>query len=444
MEKRQVQALKIIYRNNDFETFLSLISKVKEPCVFGKTAALIVMKSHENMAFASLVSSIDKSIKFAATRFIIFYHLRKGMLRTVGLYNKLSKAKCTKEILINYLLAMRSEFATWEFVATQEQQVIDGYWQQCDVNISDTAAPHFQFQLEQLLLYSRFISAVYLCAHVNDGVATEMLVTVLLRLATKEAKDPEKLDTYHITHLFELIYKREDYKIEEILKLEWLYAELLTGHSSHQRPKQLFKELSTNPKFFVELITYAFPPEDPELKKQALANISQEALMARAKKAHKLLDDWSTVPGHTIDQENGNQLDGEQLRKWVDDARLLAAEQLRLKYADIFIGKILAKYPENNIYWPPDIVAEIIENIDSQQIRSNFSTTVTNKRSSTSRSPFAGGQIERNNAAYFRVFENCHRLIHPVTAKIFENIALRYDVQARQEDNEALANDLDY
>ena len=444
MEKRQVQALKAIYLENDFDTFLSLISKVKEPSVFGKTAALIGMKTNENLRFALLVSSEDKSISFAATRFIFFYHIRKGTLQTIKLYNKLLKEKKPNEALVNFLLAMRSDYETWQFVATQTKTVIDGYWKLCDISLSHREEIHIQFELEHLLQYNRFISAIYLCVHNNDSISTETMIKILTRLATEEVQDPQRLDSYHITHLFEQIYIRDNYDLQQILKLEWLYAELLTGRHSHRRPIQLYKELSTNPQLFVELITFAFRPDYEELEKKETESISQEAIISRAKKAHGLLDGWDTVPGHSVDQENKNQLDSEQLKKWVYDARRLATDQSRLNKADIFIGKILAKYPENNICWPPDSISEIIEDIDSEHLRSNFSMTVTNKRSFTSRSPFAGGQIERNNAAYFRKFENCHRLTHPVTAKIFEDIATRYDLRAKQEDNEALANDLDY
>ena len=41
MEQRQIQALKAIYKSNDFDRFLSLVKIVKEPGTFGKAAALI-------------------------------------------------------------------------------------------------------------------------------------------------------------------------------------------------------------------------------------------------------------------------------------------------------------------------------------------------------------------------------------------------------------------
>jgi len=90
-----------------------------------------------------------------------------------------------------------------------------------------------------------------------------------------------------------------------------------------------------------------------------------------------------------------------ELRKWVQKVRKLAKGVSRLEVADREIGKVLAQYPENIPEWPQEIIFQIIEEINSDSMKRNYSSALFNKRGSSSRGSFDGGDIERRKAAYF-------------------------------------------
>ena len=64
-------------------------------------------------------------------------------------------------------------------------------------------------------------------------------------------------------------------------------------------------------------------------------------------------------------------------------SRELAKEASRLEVADMQIGKVLAQYPENIPEWPQEIIFQIIEEINSDSLKSNYSSALFNKRGSS-------------------------------------------------------------
>jgi hypothetical protein len=101
----------------------------------------------------------------------------------------------------------------------------------------------------------------------------------------------------------------------------------------------------------------------------------------------------------------------------------LALEIDRLEIADDSIGQVLAQYPENVDQWPPDEICDLIETINTKDIKSGFSVAAFNKRGLSTRGAFDGGDIERGHAQYFYKLSNRIRNKFPNTAIILDHIA---------------------
>lgn len=444
MEKRRKESLTTLLDHNGFPDFLLLVKKVAEPGIFGKTASMIKLSSAAQGQFAALVGSSNNHESLAGSQFIYWYQIRNGLSKTQKLFEWLEKEQYPFGTQLAFLLALRSTFEIWQYVAELGDEIENSYWVKCETDLSDGDVDHLNYQLNKLFDANRFISAVYLVAHIKESFETPVILKAIERLATEKAEETTRLDHNHVTYLFKECYERNDYDVQQMMRLEWLFAEWLTDRYSPVEPKELYRELRENPELFAEFLKYSFPMDDQPLDAIDFEGLDETHFKQRAKTAHSLIDNLDKVPGQFTDEAGQQSLDGEVLNKWVEDLRKLAHDRNRQKRAESFIGKIMANFPENPVCWPPSAIAAIIERIDSDKLRSSFSRTVTNKRSFTSRSPYAGGQIERNNARYFRNFEDCHRLHHPITAQIFAEIALRYDLKAKQEDDEARVNDLDY
>ena len=108
------------------------------------------------------------------------------------------------------------------------------------------------------------------------------------------------------------------------------------------------------------------------------------------------------------------------------------------------IGQVLAQYPENIPQWPQEKIFQVIEEINSDCLNRNYSSAMFNKRGSSFRGPFDGGNIEREKAAYFDKLANEFKNKYPVVAGIFKRMAEGYLIDAKRMDDQAERDRLEY
>src|SRR5690606_33595686 len=204
-----------------------------------------------------------------------------------------------------------------------------------------------------------------------------------------------RLHGYEANRLFETVDKRNDVAPSTLIQLEWWCLPVLAAYGNNQKPKRLQDELSRNPVFSMDGLKWIEKPDDEtkiEVKKN---DLTDEQMQARARQAYELLHSWKSIPG--VDETG--KIDYIFLKNWVNTVRELAAEYGRLEAADIYIGQVLAQYPEEqDKVWPPDELCDLIESLKSDSVNRNFSSATFNKRSFSSRGPFDGGDIERAKA----------------------------------------------
>jgi hypothetical protein len=208
---------------------------------------------------------------------------------------------------------------------------------------------------------------------------------------------------------------------------------------SGRPPKILHKELASNPDFFAEVLKYIYKPSN-EGKEEEKNSHPQELVKQRAHLAWKLLHSWETVPGYS-----DGQIHYEKLKEWVVKARELCKKSDRGEIGDSHIGQVLAhaKTEEKNI-WPPEPVCKIIDEIQSRELDNGFSVGIYNKRETVIKSPFEGGQQEKELAELFRLYADKWAIRYPRTASVLTKIAEGYENEGKREDKEAEIRDLEY
>ena len=139
-----------------------------------------------------------------------------------------------------------------------------------------------------------------------------------------------------------------------------------------------------------------------------------------------------------------NSIDEVELKKWITNARALTEEASRLEVADSEIGKVLAEYPENIPEWPQEKIFQIIEEINTDSLKSGYSSAMFNKRGSSTRGAFDGGEIEREKAKYFEKLENDFKNKYPNVAEIFKHMKQGYLADAKRMDESAERDKLEY
>jgi len=263
---------------------------------------------------------------------------------------------------------------------------------------------------------------------------------MLKKAATEEASETPRFRGYEIEQVFEELDKRTDIEKSTLIHLEWLYLPILDSYGTSRNPKTLEEELANNPDFFIEVLKWIYIPKDKTLLEKEREGISDEAIQNRAKQAYHLLHSWKKIPGMKED----NSIDEVVLKDWINKARELAKSASRLNVADAEIGKVLAQFPENNPLWPEEKIFQLIEEINTDSLKQNYSSALFNKRSFSSRAAFEGGNIEREKAAYFEKLENDYKNKFPNVAEIFKNLKKGYLFDAKRMDEEAERNRLEY
>lgn len=280
-----------------------------------------------------------------------------------------------------------------------------------------------------------------MCSHFTGEVPSDLILEILEKTGTVKTDEALRLDAYRVNKLFEELDKRSDYDVNSIYKLEWIYLPLLAGYGSHRKPKRLHDEMSRNPEFFMEVLKMIYKPDDETRVEEQKNGLSDDQLRLRAEQAFELLHSWKQVPG----VDNTGQIDSNGLKSWVEKVRELATLYGRIEAADIYIGKILAQYPERpEILWPPNEICDVIETINTDAIKRNFSAETFNKRGSSVRGAFDGGDIERGKASYFQKLAEGHKNKYPSITRIFENLAKGYEQDAKRMDESAERDGLEY
>ena len=193
----------------------------------------------------------------------------------------------------------------------------------------------------------------------------------------------------------------------------------------------------------IEATSVAFNDQDTNIPNETdEKEDSNQVDENNAIRAFYLFREWRMIPG--VD-DNG-VIDGNELRNWIEKALRLAKGVDREKFVYVQLGEVFAKYPEcnDNPNWPPKELFAIMEELNSDVLFRNYSTGMFNKRGFTTRGGYDGGDIERDNAAYFEDLKSQCLPLYPHVAKVFGNLVDQYQQMAKEMDDEATIAKLDF
>ena len=440
LEVSRIEALKIILENIGLNKTIELPNTFDYANSIGETLAKIELNESDVLTVLQTLKK-EKPNLALGHRFVQLKVVLDGLDWVFKIFQKLQKEDFTDEQLAQLFVTLDHSQLLWDFIDQTNDAIKETYWHNVHPQFYRNTVEEKIRGLKYLLQYKRFITAINSGYMIKKDIPTNLLVEILERSATEESFEQYPLREYEVTSLFKTMEQREDLTKETLIKLEWLYLNVLGSHGSGYKPKHLHQELANSPEFFVEILKWVFMPKDDKRKEEERKKISTDALKTYATQGFKLLNDFKTVPGIQKD----NTISSNHLNLWVDTVRELAEKADRIEMADMQIGKVLAHYSEaNKDYWPPDEISEVIERINTKSLKNNFSITVTNKRGFTSRGPFDGGAIERLNATHFQKLADLHKSKHPNLSEIFTKIAFGYLQDAKHEDDQAERDRLEY
>lgn len=436
INQKRVEGLEAIYQTHGLDKLYELVTIVKQPWIYGDALAQVVNNEDEVFRLCEyLESSEDSHLNFIG-RFIY----RKSIINTIDwvfeLFEKLKKQKYSDKALARVFYQVEQSKKVWEFIEHTNEATQHDYWTGIYPHFWGLPKEEIVYGLDRLMWVKRFISALDIVYHKPEVIPTEKMVEVLETAGTQKSEENNRFDSYHVARIIEVLELRSDIEKAIMLRIEWLYLPFLASYSSGYKPKLLHKELAVNPVFFNEVLEAVYKSENDKDEQEIIVD---EATASRSRNAYDLLRSWKLIPG--VD-ENG-VIDNEFLWNWIKKVRSMAEKSGRLKVADMEIGQVLAQYPEEKEPWPPHEICNVIDSINTQNIKSGFSSATFNKRGSSTRGPFDGGAIERRHAKYFRQQAGQLKFKFPETAGVLTQLAEGYEKDAKRMDDMAERDKLD-
>ena len=320
--------------------------------------------------------------------------------------------------MANALFSVRLGQELWNYIDSLGEGVQREYWLRMRPYFNDLTDEEIIVCISKLLQYRRFSSAVEVAWCHLTPIPSDILIDILRGCGTEESQEPKSPLGYEIEGVFEELNKRTDIDKKTLLGLEWLYLPLLTDVGAQVGVPHLEEELASNPEFFVQLLRWLYQLEDKDGQREEQEGLSAEQRQNAAERSYLMLETWKKIPGM---QEDG-MIDEAELREWIDVARVLARECDRLEVADSCIGQLLAKYPENSPYWPERKIFQVIEDINTEELKEGYSIGMWNKRGATIRGASVGGDIEYERAEYFGKLASELMFDYPNVSEVFRRL----------------------
>lgn len=440
IDNHRNKAIEAILQEYGLSKVIFLSEFVKEPWTLGDSLAKVSNDDQILKKIVGLLNSSKETIQGFAQSFVYRKSIINGVDWAIKFFEQLDNKLLEDTAIARFFMPLNQSKKLWEFIAGLSEEIKTDYWLHLNPQFYHLSQNEKIYGLEELINHARYISAISIASHSPEEIPTNLIITILEKAATIDSKEKAHLHGYEIDHLFEEIDKRPDVERRKLIHLEWMYLSILASYDNERNPRVLHEELANNPNFFLEVLKWVYMPESEEIIEEERKGLSDEVIGNRAAQAYKLLDSWKIIPGLNDEGE----INKDYLETWVKEARKIAKDADRLEVADAQIGHVLAQYPEKGLDWPPDEICQIIETVNTESIKRNFSAATHNKRSFSSRSAFEGGNIERGQADYFKKIAKKHRRKYPIIAGIFDGLVEDYLHDARRIDEEAERSKLDY
>jgi hypothetical protein len=429
----------IILKELGLTRTLDLRNSIKEAWTLGDALARVIINQEDIFAICECLNDEGENLRFIRS-FIFRKSITEGFEWIVSLFKDLQQKKFNSKALTNILLPLSQNQQLWDFISNLDKEIQNEYWQKMNPRFYNTSLEEKIFGVQMLMDHQRFFSAIDMGSHFAETLPTDTLTDLLSKSATVKASEQGQFKEYEIERIFETLDERSDLDRSILIDLEWLYIPLLDSYGTRRNSIVLQDELSKNPKFFVKMLKCLYLPKDETKIEEEKRGISDEVIQIRAKRALQLFHSWKKIPGVQSD----NSIDEVQLKNWISETRSLATTEERLDVADMHIGQVLAQYPEDIPEWPQETIFKLIEEINSDSLKRNYLSAMFNKRGSSTRGPFDGGNIERDKAAYFGELANDFKNKYPNVAEIFRQLEQGYLADAKRMDERAERDRLEY
>lgn len=422
---KRKEILAQIYKEKSIDGVKRLASECKNPRTIGVTAASCELREPLENESMKWLGSGNQELESVANSFVSYLAAndRDWVKNTFQNFESWDEPK-----QLNFLLALPFDQKIFEILEKADDRVQERYWKEVQpYPLNEDILERIDLVIEKLYSNDRFIEAIRLSnrsLNRSDGAISpspQLLLDVLDQSVEKLNQDQASFEGDLERNIFGIIKYLQEAEVlsgEDVALIEWKYLKLLRSKSV--QPLYLEKKLAKDPAFFVRLVCLVYRPEEDEDKEDKLGEIP----MCVIENTRELLDNFKFIPG----KEGDHKFDYEILKDWVKEARRLFKDAGRQTIGDKIIGNLLSYCPsgEDDI-WPHEAIRNLVEEVQSPDLEIGIAVGKENQRRVSTKSPFEGGEKERELAEEYRERADALRIEWPRTASILREIAKSFE-----------------
>ena len=327
-----------------------------------------------------------------------------------------------------FLVLARFERASWEQAAACGADTEQAYWALINPGHLGRENADMDFVLRKLLDAKRPRTALRCCQYDLKPVDAQLLFEMLQRFMSGEEPQGSLLESWHLGKMLERLEQSGEIERFSLIQLEFgLFPALKYGQEASAA--LLYDSIMSEPALFAELISILYKPAHGEREEPIT-----DALREAAGTAWSILHGCTRQPGTRAD----GTVDHTAFKQFIQEARELCRQADRRDMCDQTLGQILAYAPsDEDGLWPFAPAREILEAHEMEEMRQGLIIGTHNKRGVTCRSPWDGGEQERDLAAHYRSHAEKLYVAQPNVANLLDKIARSYEHDGKREDIEA-------
>lgn len=283
LEFKRQEAIKEIMNAKGVQGILDFIDLIEAPNHVGYALGSVADADIDGYLLPKLINTSSSKDKQFIASYVWGRYQDQGWVWV----NELDLAEWDQTQLRQLLVYLPFEKETWSYAKSWLGKFENEYWKQVTVNPYQSKSD-LHTAMGKLLSVSRprpVIDCLYFQLHEKLDLDKNLVVKALL--AAVSSKDESALDSYHIIELIKLLQNDPDISVDDLFNVEWAYVQLLDRHSGAE-PKYLNKKLSSDPKFFCEIIRLIYRSKNEEKNEDNI----DEKKKAIAANAWHLLHDW--------------------------------------------------------------------------------------------------------------------------------------------------------
>jgi hypothetical protein len=388
LAKRREEAVAEVLKEYGPKRILDMAKAVKHPVELGSALGRIGTSVLDDLLLPNHLEDSEKSLVdllrgYAWSRYF------KGSVDWVKALSLDGWSPVQKGLFFSYL-----PFAAdvWRLAEDRLGVEICEYWNRIWPNVFQAKSDILE-AAEKALANKRpeiAIDCINALKHENSSIPTALATDAVKQLLT-DSRAVGRFDQHHLLEVIKHLQSAPDVDVDDMTWIEFQCLKLLDRFSGGS-PVFLERRMANEPLFFHDVVKTCFRSERDRDKPLE----TDEQKKAVAEQTYRLLHNWHTPPGTTIDQT----LDETAFIAWIEATRILCEESGHWTIAQQMIGHSLMYHPAGlEEILKHAAVAKCMDAPEHEHMRRGLTTELFNSRGVHG---FSGGKDELQLAQDYR------------------------------------------